>query len=163
MPEAITRQVDLLTRRIRQLEAVDAARFLLARYGSACDRCDLEAVTAMFRDDGCVEAGGRTWVGRESVRSFFREAWAADPSRKTHFIVGVVAGELAGDCLAVSSTFLYTAAGTGSSVLGWGEYRDVVDFSQPMAAFRTKSVDLRSAGDLRQVWAADGLRAERAL
>ena len=162
MTEAVLNEVELLTSRLRQLEAAEAVRRLLARYGAACDRCDLEAVVALFSEDGCVEAGGRTWVGRECVRTFFSDAWATDRSKKTHFIVNVVAGELAGARLDVRSTFLYTGAGAKLSVLGWGEYHDVVDVSQPEAAFQLKGVDLKWAGDVRSGWATDDASMERA-
>lgn len=156
MTDAVADAIGSLTRRVRQLEAADAARSLLARYGWACDDRDLDAVTAMFGEDGRVEVGGRIWVGRQQLAAFFQEAWAADPSDKTHFIVNVSPGELTGGSISVRSTFLYTAAGWSSSVIGWGRYRDVVDVAGPEPVFLNKGMELTWAGDVRQGWAAAG-------
>ncbi len=154
MTDAISEAIGSMARRLRQLEAAEAARSLLARYGWACDGRDLDAVTAMFGEDASVEVGGRIWTGHREIASFFREAWSADPTDKTHFMVNVAPGELAGDAIAVSATFLYTAAGGSSSVLGWGHYRDVVDVSGHQPVFRSKGMDLKWAGDVRRGWAA---------
>lgn len=156
MTDAVVDAIGSLTRRIRQLEAADAARSLLARYGSACDARDLDAVTAMFGEDGRIEVDRRIWVGRQQIASFFQDAWAADPSDKTHFIVNVSPGELTGGSISVRSTFLYTAAGASSSVIGWGRYRDVVDVAGPEPVFLDKGMDLTWAGDVRWGWTASG-------
>lgn len=153
MCDAHAARIEELERRLFRLEAAEAARSLLARYARACDRRDLPAVTALFSTDGSVEAGGRTWTGAEQISDFFRDSWSGDPSDKTHFIVNMQSGEAPAGAVAVHATFMYTAAGDTSSVLGWGEYRDVVDLSGPAPVFRSKHMEVTWAGDIRRGWA----------
>ncbi len=141
-----------LTERVEQLEAMEAARRLLARYARACDGQDLEGVVSLFHDEAEVEVPGRTWKGQDGVRECYRAAWEADPSRKSHFITNVECTGYEAGRVSVEASFLYTAAGVNSSVLGWGQYRDEVNTSGPDIVFTRKWMNVSRAGDIRQGW-----------
>ncbi len=144
---------EALLARLRRLEDVEAARGLLASYARACDAQDLEAVVSLFGPDAQVAVPGASWQGREGVRQFYSEAWAADPSRKSHFVANVRAVSHQVDSVTVDSYFMYTAAGDRSSVLGWGEYRDEIDTSGPQPLFTRKEMSVTRAADVREGWA----------
>jgi hypothetical protein len=104
---------------------------------------------------------GHTYKGRDEVVSFYRQAWLDDPSQKTHFITNSTTEWLGSGRVAVDSYFLYTAAGDTSSVLGWGEYGDVVRVSEGPAAFEHKSISIRRSVDVRDGWALSTGEARR--
>ena len=153
-----TDRLHALEARLQRLEALEAARELLAAYARACDAQDLPGVVALFAPDCELGIPGQSWTGVDAVREFFRGAWTADPSQKNHFISNVRAVDTRADGadpgeVTVDAYFLYTAAGDDSSVLGWGEYRDVVTTSGPRPLFRSKIMSVTRAADVRQGWA----------
>jgi uncharacterized protein (TIGR02246 family) len=148
---------DTFDERLERLECVEAARGVLARYALACDAQDLSALADLFAEDCELEVPGRLCRGLDEVVAFYRQAFADDPSRKSHFITNVKADWLGAGKVAVDSYFLYTAAGDASSVLGWGEYRDVVALAGKGSVFSRKSITIRRAVDVRDGWALAGL------
>jgi uncharacterized protein (TIGR02246 family) len=142
-----------LEERLDRLESIEAARGVLASYADACDAQDLSALAELFADGCELEVPGQVYRGQSAVVAFFRQAFVDDPSRKTHFITNVKTEWLATGRVAVDSYFLYTAAGDTSSVLGWGEYHDVVTTAEKDPAFARKSITIRRAVDVREGWA----------
>jgi uncharacterized protein (TIGR02246 family) len=145
-----------LAERVRRLEAIEAARAALARYAAACDAQDIEAIAKLFSADATLAVPGREHHGRDEVVAFYLQAWQADPSAKSHFITNVEASWLGDDRVEVASYFLYTAAGDATSVIGWGEYRDVVSNAGADPVFERKSIAIRRAVDVRDGWAGAG-------
>lgn len=148
-------QADVASR-LARLEALEAARALLARYARACDASDLAAVTALFSPRCRLEVAGRSWSGVDEIAGFFRQAWSEDPTRKRHFITNIEALEWDGAKVTVEAYFLYTAAGDSSSILGWGEYLDVIDTTGTGPLFEEKSMRVVRAADVREGWALSG-------
>jgi uncharacterized protein (TIGR02246 family) len=138
--------------RLDRLESMEAARTVLARYASACDAQDLDDLLGLFAADSELDVPGQTWHGAGEVAEFYRQAFASDPTQKSHFITNVKVACVGVATVAIDSYFLYTAAGDTSSILGWGEYRDIVDTSGPQPVFRRKSIAIRRAVDVRQGW-----------
>jgi uncharacterized protein (TIGR02246 family) len=148
-----------LEERLDRLESIEAARGVLARYADACDAQDLSALAELFADGCELEVPGQVYRGQDEVVAFYRQAFADDPSRKSHFITNVKADWLGAGRVAVDSYFLYTAAGDTSSVLGWGEYHDVVTTAEKDPAFARKSITIRRAVDVREGWALADMKA----
>jgi uncharacterized protein (TIGR02246 family) len=134
--------------RLDRLETIEAARELLARYADACDVQDVEGVVNLFAPDGVLDVPGEPHSGSDAIRAFYRHAWEADSSQKSHFITNVKARWLGPGRVVVDSYFLYTAAGDATNVLGWGEYQDVVSTVTGQASFERKSIQIRRAWTL---------------
>jgi uncharacterized protein (TIGR02246 family) len=149
-----------LEERLDRLESIETARALLARYADACDAQDLGALAELFADGCELEVPGQVYRGQDEVVAFFRQAFVDDPSRKTHFITNVKTDWRGAGVVAVDSYFLYTAAGDSSSVLGWGEYHDVITTAGKDPAFASKSISIRRAVDVRQGWALAAINAD---
>ena len=144
-----TISTDLTTEeRLDRLETIEAARELLARYADACDAQDLEGVVSLFAPDCALDVPDQTYRGTDEVRGFYRQAWEADPSQKSHFITNVKTRWLGSGRVAVDCYFLYTAAGDATSVLGWGEYTDVVSTATGLACFERKAITIRRAWEV---------------
>jgi hypothetical protein len=144
--------------RLWRMESIEAARIALVRYAAACDAQDLTAVGDLFLIDALLEVPGRQFRGRDEIVSFFRRAWRDDPSEKTHFITNVDPVWLGGGRVAVSSYFLFAAAGNSTSVLGWGDYRDIIRVADSGALFERKWISIRRASDVRDGWAPTVIR-----
>jgi uncharacterized protein (TIGR02246 family) len=144
-----TTSTDLTTEeRLDRLETIEAAREILARYADACDAQDVEAVVSLFAPDCALDVPDQTYRGTDEVRAFYRQAWDTDPSQKSHFITNVKTRWLGSSRVAVDCYFLYTAAGDVTSVLGWGEYQDVVSTAGGPARFERKAIKIRRAWEL---------------
>lgn len=144
--------LDKIVDRLARLEAAEAARGLLSAYARQCDTRDPEAVSQLFAPDGVLEVPGRHFGGRHEVRAFYSGAFTDDPTDKTHFITNSAMVWLGGGRTAVHSYFLYTAAGDETSILGWGEYHDVVEVGDEGARFERKAISIRRAVDVREGW-----------
>jgi uncharacterized protein (TIGR02246 family) len=151
-------QPDTVEERLDRLESIEAARSVLARYADACDAQDVGALAELFAEGCELEVPGEVYRGVDQVAAFYRQAFADDPSRKSHFITNIKAEWVEPGRVAVDSYFLYTAAGDTSSVLGWGEYRDVVTTTGKQPAFARKSIIIRRAVDVRIGWALADLK-----
>jgi uncharacterized protein (TIGR02246 family) len=134
--------------RLDRLETIEAAREVLARYADACDAQDVEAVVSLFAPDAVLDVPDQPYRGQDEIRVFYRQAFETDPSKKSHFITNVKTRWLGQGRVAVDSYFLYTAAGDASSVLGWGEYQDVVATATGPAHIEHKSIRIRRAWTL---------------
>jgi uncharacterized protein (TIGR02246 family) len=134
-----------LEERLDRLETIEAAREVLARYADACDAQDIEAVAGLFAADAVLDVPGQAYRGSAEVRAFFRQAWEADSSQKSHFITNVKTRWLGPGRVAVECYFLYTAAADATNVLGWGEYQDVVSTAAGPACFERKAIKIRRA------------------
>lgn len=142
-----------LEERVRQLEAAEAGRSALARYAAACDAQDLERIAVLFAADATLEVPGGEYRGLDEILAFYRRTWHEDPTAKSHFITNIETSWLGDDRVAVGSYFLYTAAGDATSVIGWGEYRDIVHCSVADGRVERKSISIRRAVDVRDGWA----------
>jgi 3-phenylpropionate/cinnamic acid dioxygenase small subunit len=149
-----------LEERLHRLESIEGARGVLASYADACDAQDLSALAELFADGCELEVPGQVYRGQEEVGAFYRQAFADDPTRKSHFITNIKAGWRGAGIVALDSYFLYTAAGDTSSVLGWGEYHDVITTAGKEPAFARKSITIRRAVDVREGWALAGATAD---
>lgn len=149
---------EALRRRVERLEAAESARQLLARYCRACDRQDIDALVELFVPDCRLETAAGAHTGLEEVAGFFRQAWAADPAPKSHFTTNVRTLDAGPGSISIDAYFLYIATDDGSSVLGWGEYRDEVDVTGPSPRFQKKAISMtastgvRHMGDLPAGW-----------
>ena len=120
---------EALEARLQVLEETSLALSILPKYAAAVDSADLDAVLDLFADNGVLHSPRGDFAGRAAIAGFFRDAWAADPSRKRHFVTNTQPRWISAGQVAIDAYFLYTGRSPADSVLGWGSYRAVVDVS----------------------------------
>jgi len=137
--------------RLAALEACEAARSLMARYADVVDDQDLSALGELLADEVVVDVGMRI-EGREAVLGFFGQAFAADPTKKSHFITNLKTRSLGDGRVGVDAYFLYTAADDVQSIIGWGTYADEVVVRGGVAHFTRIALAIRRSVDVRKGW-----------
>jgi 3-phenylpropionate/cinnamic acid dioxygenase small subunit len=142
-----------LAGRLEQLEAAEHARGAMAAYADAVDAQDLDALAAVFSADAVVDVPGREYSGLEQVLGFYTDAFAADPSRKTHFVTNLSTEALDRGRTGVRCYLLYTASAEDMSVIGWGNYEAIVRVEPPTRVIERLSIAVRRAVDVRTGWA----------
>jgi len=141
-----------LRERVRRLEAVEIARDHVHSYARSLDDPRSEAVTALFASDAVLVTPSRKIRGATEIREFYAAAFTADSSLKRHFIANVRTAWLGDSRVRVQSQFLFTGRGTGRSVVGWGDYDDVVDVGGPAPLFAEKAITVEVSTDLATGW-----------
>jgi hypothetical protein len=120
-----------------------AVHNLLARYGLLLDRLIVEEWLDLFTDDAVLDIDGNALDSREKRRGLTVSA-----PRGLHVAnLPVIRGELHGDDLSATSTFLFWNTGQRTTRLGWYEDTLVrVDGSWRFAVRRISFLD-QSAAD----------------
>jgi uncharacterized protein (TIGR02246 family) len=78
-----------LRQRVIRLEDIERARGFMFTYAETVDAADPETVAGLFRQDGLLSTSRGVARGRAEIRAFFEKAFAADHSRKRHFVVNL--------------------------------------------------------------------------
>ncbi|WP_181311766.1 nuclear transport factor 2 family protein [Nocardioides campestrisoli] len=140
--------------RLTRLEECAAASNILHTFAAALDEPEVESVLALFREDAVLSSPRREARGHAEIRSFFTEAWAADPSAKRHFVMSPRASWLEPGRVRLEAYFYFVGRMPDSSVLGWGTYDDVVDVTGPEPRFARIRMESHLRTDLVSGWAA---------
>lgn len=135
-----------------RLEDLEAARSVLHRYALAVDTLGAEAVAEVWAADGILRTRMGDFVGRAAVAGFFGERFAADPSRKRHFVLEPLLTWVEPGLVHNTSYFLFTAQGQDSSILGWGTYDDEIRIVDGEAQFALRHIQVVAAADPTQGW-----------
>jgi 3-phenylpropionate/cinnamic acid dioxygenase small subunit len=157
LPKAAMTQDDCtdLRQRVIRLEDIERARGFMFTYAETVDDADPETVAGLFRQDGLLSTSRGVARGRAEIRAFFEKAFAADNSRKRHFVVNLRATWLEEGLVRVQSYFHFVGRLPESSVLGWGRYDDTVDVAGERPCFAAKTIELDLRTDLDRGWATD--------
>lgn len=146
-------QLARLAARIERLEAAESARSHVYAYAHVLDEPRPETVTALFAPGATLTTGSGTARGAAEIRAYFTRAFAADPSRKRHFVVNPRTTQVGASRVRVRSAFLFTGRDAGSSRIGWGTYDDIIDVSGDQPLFVAKVISLAVGTDLASGWA----------
>lgn len=141
-----------LEERIARLEAIEAAKGFFYTYAETLDAPDPEAVAALFVEAGELKTPIGDFAGREAIKNFYAEAFAADTSLKRHFLANPRAEVLADGNVRVESYFLYVGRGDGS-IIGWGTYDDVVSVADGDVRYVSKKIEIHMGTTLSEGWA----------
>lgn len=141
-----------LRERVRRLEAVEIARDHVHSYARILDEPRSETVTAHFASDAVLVTPSRKVHGSTEIREFFAAAFATNSSIKRHFIANARTAWLGDSRVRVHSQFFFTGRGTGRSVVGWGDYDDIVDVGGPAPLFTEKAITVEVSTDLVTGW-----------
>jgi uncharacterized protein (TIGR02246 family) len=107
--------------RIRALEDKDAIRELTARYCWAVSRNEVDAISALFCEDGAFVMDDRRYEGREAIRESYGASMPDPPTRP--FIQNHVI-ELDGDRAKGVCAVEIRAVQDGEAYTGAGHYED---------------------------------------
>ncbi|KAA9148629.1 nuclear transport factor 2 family protein [Amycolatopsis acidicola] len=141
-----------LEERVLRLEAAELARGLLNTYSHVLDDPRPETVAALFAEDAVLTTPSASVRGRAEIQAWYEKAFAADPSRKRHFLVHPRVTWLGDFRVRVESSFLFTGRADRRSVIGWGDYDDVIAVGgEPK--FVRKDIVPSLATDLAAGWA----------
>jgi 3-phenylpropionate/cinnamic acid dioxygenase small subunit len=141
--------------RVLRLEALTAARDLLDEYAEAADTRELGPVLELFAPDAVLHSPRGVYLGHDQIATSYTDGWALDPSRKRHFVTNARLRALPDGTVRVTAHFFYLGRGVGRSVVGWGDYDDVVDVSGARPLFRTKRINHAVATDIVAGWSLD--------
>lgn len=119
----LQRQLEQLQARVRDLEAVEAVRDVIARYSWAVDNEDDAELAAIFTEDASVWNKWRdqTYAGREAIIRFFHQHRAT--FKFTNRISNLNERIQVNGEAAIGQAYhlvMYTHA--GDSYIGWGTY-----------------------------------------
>jgi hypothetical protein len=144
-------QDDLLTR-LRRLELIELAKTATIAYATACDHKAVDELrTNVFTNDAVLHVPNRDFVGVDAVAEFYAQQFPEMGARR-HFLTNQVAEVGDDERVHVESYFFFVSA-DDRSVIGWGQYRDIVVVGDegPRIADKTIVLDVRT--DLRTGWA----------
>ncbi len=137
-----------------RLELIEQAKVVTYRYGRACDRKDVDALrTEVFTPDAVLHVPRGDHVGADAIAAFYAAAFAAQPGTRRHFLTNQIAEVTAPGEVTVESYFFFLSEDE-RSVIGWGNYRDVVVVRDGTARIRDKTIALDVFTDLDAGWAA---------
>lgn len=145
--------------RLAALETAEAARAIVADYAYAVDAQDLDALRTVFAPDALLTAGERRWQGIGEIEGFFDHQFTANPCARRHFITTVQVSDATAERASVRSYFIFTTAVAGTSILGWGQYRDRVAWTDAGLRIAEKDISVDHQGPVEDGW-ADRLAAE---
>ena len=141
-----------LAARVARLEAIEVAKATTARYARACDTKDIEALrTEVFTDDAVLRLPTRELHGIDAIAKSYRRAFEAHGPRR-HFIVNHIAERAESDLVELASYFVFVSQ-DGSSVIGWGAYRDIIVIDGPVGRIRDKTILVDVYTNLDDGWA----------
>lgn len=135
----------------RAWECVQAAN-IVHTWALAIDAQDPDAVLACFTPDAEVATPTQSWQGHEAIADFFAGAWAADQSAKRHFIASPRTTWLEPGRVRLEAYFLFVGQVPDQSVIGWGQYDDIVDVRGPEPKFVRVAMQLHLHTDLAAGW-----------
>jgi len=138
--------------RLAALEGAEAARILLAKYAAAVDAQDLKAISSLLDRTVALSAGEMTVEGYENVVDFFRSAFAADPSEKSHFVTNMTPRWLGDGLVNIDAYFLWTAGEEYKSIIGWGTYSTRVKIKDGTGKFTKIGLTIRHMGEIGEGW-----------
>ena len=107
-----------------RVEADLVARRTVARYADAIDHKDLDAIAAVFAEDGELRRVGTVTTGRAAIAGFYGE-FLPTVGHMRHFMTNTVA-EPDGDLIRAGSRFFYVQVLDEGVRFGWGDYTDVI-------------------------------------
>ena len=142
-----------LLERLERLETAEASRETAYRYAHAIDTPDFALLARVFAPDATLTTRRGSRTSRESIVDYYREALAA-PLARRHFIVNQQVTWLAPGEARVESSFVYTFAGTDTSILGWGRYVDLMRITDGVGVIVAKTISIDTHADSREGWAA---------
>lgn len=148
---------DDTARRLERLELIEIAKFTTVRYGRAVDAKDLDDLRAgIFSADVVLRTPKAEYRGIDEVVGFYTGAFAAEPGTRRHFLTNQIVDVTASDRIEVDSYFFFVSA-DATSVIGWGNYQDVVLVRDGVAriAEKTIGIDVRTTVD--HGWASPSL------
>jgi hypothetical protein len=109
---------------MNRAEADLVARRTVARYADAIDRKDLEAIAAIFAEDGQLRRVGAVTVGRDAIAAFYGD-FLPTVGHMRHFMTNTIA-EPEDDLIRASSRFSYLQVVDEGVRFGWGDYADLI-------------------------------------
>ncbi len=145
--------------RLATLETAEAARNLLAEYATAVDTRDPDALRRVFAPDALLTSPRRRLEGIEAIVAFYEETFATNPCARRHFVTTVRVSDPTPLDASVSAYFVFTTASAGTSILGWGRYRDRVVRVDGDLRIAVKDITVDHQGSLADGW-ADRLATE---
>jgi hypothetical protein len=138
--------------RIRRLEDIEATRALLARYAAAADAASIVDMLPLFTEDAVLQTPRGDYNGSSGVERFFTEAWASDPSRKTHFVTNILPSWVRDSVVDANAYVLYVARAVGSSVIGWGRYDITTRVDDGTAKFCRFRLEMNMVTEIDKGW-----------
>jgi hypothetical protein len=141
-----------LEARLERLETMEADRAASWRYAVAIDTVDFELLADAFTADAVLTTRRGSRQGREAVVDYYRTA-LADPVARKHFLTNQNVTWLAVGEARLESYFIYTFAGEDTSVLGWGNYVDLVRVEDGVGRIAEKTISVDVSADSRLGWA----------
>lgn len=143
-----------LAARITEQEVVEAARAATRRYAVAVDTVDFAMLADAFTEDATLTTRRGSRTGRDVVVDYYRTAMA-DPIDRRHFLVNQDVQVDSPTEATVSSYFIYTYAGAGQSIIGWGHYVDRVRIEDGIGRIAEKTISIDVHADPREGWAGE--------
>lgn len=143
-----------LSTRLSTQEITEAARAATRRYAVAVDTVDLDLLADAFTEDATLTTRRGSRSGRDVVVDYYRTA-LADPTNRRHFLVNQDVQVDSPTEATVSSYFIYTYAGAGQSIIGWGHYVDRVRIEDGVARIAEKTISIDVHADPREGWAGE--------
>ncbi|GAA1103970.1 hypothetical protein GCM10009668_23780 [Nocardioides dubius] len=128
---------------------------VLHTFATAVDAQDLRATLACFRPDAILETPSAVHRGHQEIAAFFTEAWRRDPSDKRHFVTAPRVTWIEPGLVRLETYFCFTGRLPDQSILGWGEYDDLVDVSGDEPRFVRIHLQNHLRTDLAAGWVAD--------
>jgi len=152
----VTDSVDIaaLVARLELLENAELVRQATWRYAEAVDGSDFDALASAFTVDGSLTTSRGTTVGREAIVAYYRQA-LAEPIHRKHFLTNQKVTLQAPGEAVVESYFMFTYAGPGNSMIGWGTYVDRVVVEDGVARIAAKTITIDVRADSRVGWAEE--------
>lgn len=127
---------------------------ILHTFATAVDAQDMSATLACFRDDARLETPHTACIGRDEIAGFFTKAWSTDPSAKRHFVASPRATWLEPGLVRLETYFSFLGRLPDQSIIGWGEYDDLVDVSDGVPRFVRLHMQSHLRTDLATGWVA---------
>ena len=143
---------DDLSSRVRRLELIELAKTATINYARACDRKAVDELrTNVFTGDAVLHTSSRDFTGIDAVAGFYEHSFAEMGARR-HFLTNQVADVDDDERVHIESYFFFVSA-DARSVIGWGQYRDIVVVGDdgPRISDKTIALDVRT--DLSTGWA----------
>jgi uncharacterized protein (TIGR02246 family) len=152
----VSADVDLaaLTARLERLETAELARAASWRYAQAVDTADFDLLATVFTEDAVLTTRRGSRRGRDEIVAYYRQA-LGDPLARKHFMSNQMVTSQGPGEVTMESYFIYTYAGEGTSILGWGNYVDTVHVIDGVGYLTEKRISIDIHADSRLGWATE--------
>lgn len=144
--------VSALEARLERLETAELAREASWRYAVAVDTSDFALLATVFTEDAVLTTRRGSRHGRGEIVDYYRNA-LSEPFGRKHLMVNQKVTWLEPGLALMESYFLYTYAGTDTSILGWGNYSDRVRVIDGVGCIEEKRISIDVHADTRIGWA----------